>query len=339
MSNAAEVQVTIAGGLAEVDRGGPAFNMIPKTGGNTFSRQLLRQHRRQVGAGQQHRRRAAQLRVHRSGGADPQLGHELRVQRPHPARPDLVLQQRADGRHLSGLAEPATATRTRRTRTTGPTWTTKREGPQRQVEEDRRDASHVAGDAEEQVRLLHRLHQELLRLVGLAGWRPVPCARATAGRPRVRASARACRRRRRNRERSGTRARRSCRPTYTAPISSRVLVEAGFSSFWTEWGDIRPAGAATNQIAVTEQTRRRPRRDADLELHLSRLADNLAARFSRTRSIRGIAVVCHRLAQHEVRLPGRVHGREDADVRRAADQLSVQQRRTEPAHRSASGRR
>ena len=35
--NAAEVQVTIAGGLAEVDRGGPAFNMIPKTGGNTFA--------------------------------------------------------------------------------------------------------------------------------------------------------------------------------------------------------------------------------------------------------------------------------------------------------------
>ena len=37
MNNAAEVQVTIAGGLADVDRGGPAFNMIPKTGGNTFS--------------------------------------------------------------------------------------------------------------------------------------------------------------------------------------------------------------------------------------------------------------------------------------------------------------
>ena len=32
MSNASEVQVTIAGGLAEVDRGGPAFNMVPKTG-------------------------------------------------------------------------------------------------------------------------------------------------------------------------------------------------------------------------------------------------------------------------------------------------------------------
>jgi len=32
-----EIQVTIAGGLGEVDRGGPAFNMIPKTGGNSFA--------------------------------------------------------------------------------------------------------------------------------------------------------------------------------------------------------------------------------------------------------------------------------------------------------------
>ncbi len=44
--------------------------------------------------------------------------------------------------------------------------------------------------------------------------------------------------------------------TWTAPVSNRVLVEAGFSSFWTEWGDIRPAGAKTDQIAVTEQTTR-----------------------------------------------------------------------------------
>lgn len=37
MNTAAEVQVTIAGGLAEVDRGGPAFNVIPRTGGNQFT--------------------------------------------------------------------------------------------------------------------------------------------------------------------------------------------------------------------------------------------------------------------------------------------------------------
>jgi hypothetical protein len=37
MSNSAEVQVAVSGGLGEADRGGPAFNIIPKTGGNTFS--------------------------------------------------------------------------------------------------------------------------------------------------------------------------------------------------------------------------------------------------------------------------------------------------------------
>ena len=37
IGESSEVQVTIAGGLGETDRGGPAFNLIPKTGGNTFS--------------------------------------------------------------------------------------------------------------------------------------------------------------------------------------------------------------------------------------------------------------------------------------------------------------
>jgi hypothetical protein len=34
--NAQEVQVRVAGGMGEADRGGPAFNIIPKTGGNEF---------------------------------------------------------------------------------------------------------------------------------------------------------------------------------------------------------------------------------------------------------------------------------------------------------------
>ncbi|HEY7189625.1 MAG TPA: carboxypeptidase regulatory-like domain-containing protein [Vicinamibacterales bacterium] len=37
MSNSSEVQVAISGGLGEADRGGPAFNIIPKTGGNSYS--------------------------------------------------------------------------------------------------------------------------------------------------------------------------------------------------------------------------------------------------------------------------------------------------------------
>jgi hypothetical protein len=35
--NAQEVQLTVAGGLGEADRGGPQFNIVPKTGGNTFT--------------------------------------------------------------------------------------------------------------------------------------------------------------------------------------------------------------------------------------------------------------------------------------------------------------
>jgi hypothetical protein len=37
IGESSEIQVTVAGGLGETDRGGPAFNLIPKTGGNTFS--------------------------------------------------------------------------------------------------------------------------------------------------------------------------------------------------------------------------------------------------------------------------------------------------------------
>jgi hypothetical protein len=37
IGEASEIQVTIAGGLGETDRGGPAFNIVPKTGGNSFS--------------------------------------------------------------------------------------------------------------------------------------------------------------------------------------------------------------------------------------------------------------------------------------------------------------
>ncbi len=40
-SSAEEIQITVAGGLGEVDRGGPAFNIIPKTGGNSFAGQYF----------------------------------------------------------------------------------------------------------------------------------------------------------------------------------------------------------------------------------------------------------------------------------------------------------
>ena len=88
----------------------------------------------------------------------------------------------------------------------------------------------------------------------LAGRRAVPRSPATAGPRRVPASGRACPPRS---PESGTiwdAPAKIMQATYSAPLSSRILVEAGFSSFWTEWGDIRPAGAAVDRIAVTEQS-------------------------------------------------------------------------------------
>ena len=110
MSNASEVQVTIAGGLAEVDRGGPAFNMVPKTGGNTFSGTYFGSLAGEWAQGSNIDDELRSLRLHRPAGADQELGHQLRVQRPDPPRPHLVLQQRADGRHLPGRARTTTAT-------------------------------------------------------------------------------------------------------------------------------------------------------------------------------------------------------------------------------------
>jgi len=39
IGDAQEIQITVAGGLGEADRGGPAFNLVPKTGGNKLSGQ------------------------------------------------------------------------------------------------------------------------------------------------------------------------------------------------------------------------------------------------------------------------------------------------------------
>jgi hypothetical protein len=36
-ANSQEVQITVSGGLGETDRGGPQFNLVPKTGGNNFA--------------------------------------------------------------------------------------------------------------------------------------------------------------------------------------------------------------------------------------------------------------------------------------------------------------
>ena len=110
--NAAEIQVTVTGGLGEVDRGGPAFNMVPKTGGNTLQRHRVLQHGGRVVAGRQPRRHAPQLRLRRGAGPDQELGRELLDGRADQARPPVVLRPASARSAATPWCPGSTATRT-----------------------------------------------------------------------------------------------------------------------------------------------------------------------------------------------------------------------------------
>ena len=90
--------------------------------------------------------------------------------------------------HRSGRSRTCTRTRTRTARTTG--IIEKDESVKvRNANSKKLGATpaHVAGHPAQQAGFLHRLHQELHRLVVHAGQRSMPFARVTAGRPRARA--------------------------------------------------------------------------------------------------------------------------------------------------------
>ena len=163
-ANATEIQVTIAGGLGETDRGGPAFNMIPRTGGNNFSGTYFLSY---AGEWAQASNLDAELKsfgINEVPGLDQELGHQLRAGRADQARSAVVLRQRAELRI--------------RERRPGPLWQRERrkpervhlrrgpqpQSPQRQLQVDWRDPVDGSGDAQEQAGLLLRLPEELLGL-------------------------------------------------------------------------------------------------------------------------------------------------------------------------------
>ena len=234
MSNASEVQVTIAGGLAEVDRGGPAFNMVPKTGGNTFSGIYFGSF-----AGEWAQGSNLDDELRSFGFAD--LPALIRNWDTNFAFSGPILRDRVwffanarTDRHLPGRRRTVRQRERRRTRVS---WTYVQDDSMKvrnaNVEEDRRGAAHVAGDAAQQARVLRRLHEELLRLVGVSrtagsaaqpgdGWTAVGAGHRT-GRAR---------RARRSRAPSGMRAPRSCR---------RHIRRRARTACWSRLGS-RPSG-------------------------------------------------------------------------------------------------
>ena len=167
------MQVTIAGGLAEVDRGGPAFNMIPKTGGNSFSGMYYGS---LAGEWAQGRNLDAELRSFDFADLPALIKNwDTSFSYSGPILRDRIWffsNVRTVGTHQTyqPVRQPERGgservdLRPRR----------QREGPQRHCEANRCDAAHLAGVAEAQARVLPRLHAELLRFLGDQGRWTVP---------------------------------------------------------------------------------------------------------------------------------------------------------------------
>jgi hypothetical protein len=251
LNNASEVQITIAGGLAEVDRGGPAINVVPKTGGNKFSGTFF-----------------TSLAGEWAQGSN--IDDELR-NFGFNDQPALIKNWDTS----ASIAGPVLRDRVwffSNVRTAG----TYQDVPNQYANKNAGDPSAWLYVRDESIKVRNANSKKIgaTRLT----WQATPrnklgfyidytknCTGSS-----VSADGGGCRQPGdgwtaagpgigpgvpTTSPESGTildARSKIMQATYSAPLSSRTLLEGGFSSFWTEWGDIRPAGAAIDQIAVTE---------------------------------------------------------------------------------------
>jgi len=253
MSNASEVQVTIAGGLAEVDRGGPAFNMVPKTGGNTFSGFYFASLAGEWGQGSNI---DDELRAY--GFTD--LPALIKSWDTNFAFSGPILRDRiwfyANARTI-GTYQDVPNNYGNLNAGNPNLWTyAKDESVKvRNSNSKKIGAARLTWQASQRDKI--GFYMDYTKncsggsFAGDGGQCRGPGDGWTASGPGIGPGVPT------SSPESGTiwdAPAKIMQATYSAPWSSRILVEAGYSSFWTEWGDIRPAGAAIDQIAVTEQT-------------------------------------------------------------------------------------
>ena len=248
-----EIQVTIAGGLGETDRGGPAFNLIPKTGGNTFSGTGFLSTAGKWSQGDNLDDDAARLRHHRRPGADQELGHQLRARRSDRQGPAVVLQQRAELRQSPGHSRPF-----------------------RQHERGRPDQVELPRDDSVQARAAAAKMIEAIRLTGQATPRNkvgfyLDYQRVCNGSAFAKGGEQ-CRDRGDDWIALGSVGagffgalapesgnvwddrEKITQATWSSPATSKLLFEAGFSQFASRFGGQIPGGALTNFIPVQEQS-------------------------------------------------------------------------------------
>jgi len=253
MSIAAEVQVTIAGGLAEVDRGGPAFNMIPKTGGNTFGGSYFGSF-----AGQWSQGSNIDDTLRSYGFADlpalirnwdtngtfsgPVMKDRLwffanaRTVGTYQDSPNLYGNANAaDPALWRYVADPNVKVRNATSKKIVSGRLTWQASQKNKVGFYLDYTKNCSGSSVSQDSSQCRQPGDGWTASGPGIGPGVPTTSPESG---TIWDARA----------------KIMQATYSSTVSNRVLVEAGYSSFWTQWGDIRPEGAAVTQIPVTEQS-------------------------------------------------------------------------------------
>ena len=254
-ANSEEMQVLISGGLGEAETGGPSINIVPKSGGNEFRGSGVLQHVRRLGDVEQRRRSAARLRDHAAAHAPQELGRQRQPRRSDPARPPLVLRQRPQlGQRRRGrrhLREPLC----RRRVALGLRGQSRHRGTHGGSAADLRRPRHRADHATEPRDVLARLPAPLQRIDADAR------AAKAAGRP---ASDWVASGRTFGADTVSPETfpgyhdfpYNTTQATYSAPLSSRTLVEAGYSRFaygYARFGMAAPDGLL-DLIPVTEQT-------------------------------------------------------------------------------------
>ena len=304
-ANADEMQVLISGGLGEAETEAEHQHR-PEVGRQPVPWRRLLQHLGRLGHVQQCRRPAAQLRDHAAADASDQLGRQFQHRRSHQARSVVVLRQRSRlgqrQRHRRHLRQPVR----RRRLALGFLARYVNRVPSGRGEKDHRRASDRADHAAQPRDVLARLPASLRRIDVARRRRRLPSGGRRLDRvgPDVRSRYRVAG----NVPRLPQLPANTTQATYSAPISSRTLIEAGYSRFTYEYarfGQAAPDGLmdlipVTDQqpVGAAELLVSRRLRSARLRLQRQRRAEFVVARGGLVRD---------RRAQHEGRLQRDLH--------------------------------
>jgi hypothetical protein len=245
--NAQEVQVTVAGGMGESDRGGPAFNIIPKTGGNSFSGTAFASN-----AGKWSQGSNLDDELRRVGITEPPgliKNWDTNVAIGGPIKRDRLwffnnLRSYGTYQDIPGLYANANAL----------------DGSKWNYVKDLNVKARSAGAKKiEAIRLTGQLTAK--NKVGVYFEYQANCTGSalvnTGDRCRDRGDDWIALGTPTTSPESGNmwpEREKITQATWTAPWTSRVLFEAGFSSFSSKWGGYAPPGSQTGLVAVTEQS-------------------------------------------------------------------------------------